>query len=173
VAALVFAGVIIFALLRTATGGSQPAAPGVAREDASRPVAPPFTVPTIDGSTFSLNQQQGKVVVMYFMAGWCTTCYPEAQAMAKLYPHYRDKGVEMVAMDAQPGEGPPQLDAFRKRAGNGSYVWAFDQNLQVAQAYGVTALEHTVVIDRQGRIAFHDKVSDSQQKLEQEITALL
>lgn len=172
-AVVVFAGVIGVVLLRSPGSGGQAAASSAAAADPSRPTAPSFSVPTIDGSTFSLNQQQGKVTVMYFMAGWCATCYPEAQALAKLYPQYRDKGLEVVAMDAQPGEGPPQLDAFRKRAGNGSYVWAFDQNLQVAQAYGVTALDHTIVIDRQGRIAFHDKVANSQQKLEQEITSVL
>ncbi|MBO7239836.1 MAG: redoxin domain-containing protein, partial [Bacteroidaceae bacterium] len=34
-------------------------------------VAPDFTLPMTDGSTFTLSEQRGKVVMLQFTAGWC------------------------------------------------------------------------------------------------------
>ena len=50
--------------------------------------SPYFSVKTAsfgDGSVFDLTEKKGNVVVMFFMAGWCVTCIPEARALAELH----------------------------------------------------------------------------------------
>ena len=40
--------------------------------------APDFTLPGIDGKTYKLNEQKGKVVVLEFIATWCPHCQNDA-----------------------------------------------------------------------------------------------
>ena len=40
-------------------------------------VAPDFTLQMTDGSTFTLSEQRGKVVMLQFTAGWCGVCRKE------------------------------------------------------------------------------------------------
>ena len=40
-------------------------------------IAPDFTLELTDGSTFTLSEQRGKVVMLQFTAGWCGVCRKE------------------------------------------------------------------------------------------------
>lgn len=128
---------------------------------AQRLAAPEFSVQTApfgDGSVFDLAHERGHVVVVYFMAGWCLTCIPEASALAKLQEQYGANGVRILALDVDRTEGDTQLAEFRARAGNGRYLWGFDRDLRIAQALNVRSLDSTIVVDRDGRIAYRDSV---------------
>jgi len=104
-----------------------------------------FTVPTLDNSTFTLSQQIGKPVILYFMAYWCPTCLPEASALGKLKAAYGDR-VRVVALDVDPSSKPTLLSDFRKTAGNPGYTFAFDTEDRVARQFGVQSLETTIII---------------------------
>lgn len=80
----------------TAQVGVQlPAAPeGVSVVDVGAGVgkaAPDFSVPTLDGKTFTLSEQRGKPTVIFFMAYWCGSCVPEGTALGQLIQAYGDK----------------------------------------------------------------------------------
>ena len=47
-------------------------------------VAPDFTLPMIDGSTFTLSEQRGKVVMLQFTASWCGICRGSHQVVPTL-----------------------------------------------------------------------------------------
>ncbi len=137
------------------------------------PLAPDFTVKTVSGSDFTLSEHRGKVVIFYAMAAWCPTCVPEAKALARIYREYRDKGVEVLVLDVWAGETEEQLLQFKKLAEDGDHFWAIDEENRWALAYGIRTLDTTVIVDRQGRIAYRDASSTPYQKLKKEVEFLL
>ncbi len=75
---------------------------------AQRRPAAPFRLATAsfaDGSVFDLTHERGNVVVLFFMAAWCTTCIPEARALNALYEEYGDRGLRILAIDIDPRAG--------------------------------------------------------------------
>lgn len=135
--------------------------------------APDFQVTSLDGRRFRLSDARGRVVAMYFAAAWCPTCVYEAQAWTALHQRYRDRGLEVVMVDVDSTEGVAQWDAFRQRTGGGSQLWVLDPGLQIASAYGVTSLETSIIIDRQGRVAFNHGATVSLDQLQREVESLL
>ncbi len=64
-------------------------------------IAPDFTLPTLDGGRFTLSEQRGKPVIVFFMAYWCGSCIPEATALGKLQQEYGGR-VSIVAVNIDP-----------------------------------------------------------------------
>ena len=142
-------------------GGQQIALPGQAAGQAGAAVgdlgpAPPFSIQTLAGGTFSLEPQQGPVVLS-FIAGWCESCLAEAEAGGRIVRAFGDKGVRVLAIDADPSDSRGQLDQFISVAGNPPVTFAMDRTSEVTIAYKVRALDTTVIIDRQGRIVYRDE----------------
>ncbi len=164
--------------------GEAPAAralsPAAARDfvfpPAQRRPAAPFRLATAsfaDGSVFDLTHERGNVVVLFFMAAWCTTCIPEARALNALYEEYGDRGLRILAIDIDPRDTEKQLARFRRLAGNGRHLWARDLAQNVIRTYGVRALDTTIVIDRTGKVAYTDAFPTGHERLQNVIEALL
>ena len=130
--------------------------------------APDFSVPTLDGGTFRLADQRGKPTVIFFMAYWCPTCVPEAQALAKLHQEYGDK-VAILALDIDPSSSPQQLKRFKEWAGNPDYTFGFDKDNVVLQKYKVRSLDATVIIDAEGKIVYQDAYPTPYERLKEEL----
>jgi peroxiredoxin len=64
---------------------------GSSGDSGAPPVAPGFSMKTIDGDTISLSDYQGKPVVLNFAASWCGPCEAEAPVLAKMYDKYKDQ----------------------------------------------------------------------------------
>lgn len=133
--------------------------------------APDFTVRTMGGGTFALTEH--KPTLMLFMASWCGSCIYEAQNLARVHQLYKDKGLSVVALNVQPGDTDAELGQFRQAAGNPDYVWAFDDNYSVAQAYNVRSLDTTVLIDQSGKIVYEDQYPTPLEPLLQAVMAVL
>src|SRR5207248_1602619 len=68
-------------------GGTGSATPTVVRVNGPAAttvgsVAPGFSVPTLSGAAFVAPTH--RPTLLYFMAGWCGTCIPEAEALGRL-----------------------------------------------------------------------------------------
>ncbi len=133
---------------------------------------PDFTVPALGGGEFNLAAHRGSPVVLYFMAYWCGSCLPEAKALGRVHERYRDR-VTIVALDVDPSSTPQLLQRFRSLAGDPGYVWAFDQANRVSIAYGVRALESTIITDSRGTIGYRDARSTPYKVLEREVRKAL
>lgn len=135
---------------------AKPTVTPVVVKSSDGPLAPDWSLGTLDGGQFRLTDHKGDVVVMYFMASWCGTCVPEAQALGELYQRYGEQGLTVVAINVEPEKKVSELSRFRQLANNAAYAWTFDTAFAVTQQYGVKALDTTIIIDRSGRIAYSD-----------------
>lgn len=181
------AGSVLVALLLVALGwfvwrsqrvtrDQAPVAESAAADDipgpGDGPPASDFTVPTLHGGTFTLSAQRGKPVILFIMAYWCGTCVPEAQALAELHQKYGHQ-VSIIALDVDPSSTPEALQQFREWVGEPDYVWAFDQDNRVVQAYQIRALDTTIIINQAGEIIYTDSYPTPFQTLEEQIKKLL
>ncbi len=155
---------MLFAVLSIAACGGS----GASGADATAP-----SIETLDGEEFDLAAKRGEVVALYFMAGWCGTCIPEAQSWSELYPAYKAEGLDLVIVSADPNDTPQTIEKFREAGGIGDLPWAIDETGEFTQALDVRALDSTVIIDREGKIAYRDAAPTERQTLEKELEEVL
>jgi hypothetical protein len=65
------------------------------------------------------------------------------------------------------------LTNFRRFVPGAAYHWALDRGQVVTQAFQVRSLDTTIIIDRQGRIAYRDGVPTPLQTLRQAVARVL
>jgi len=134
-------------------------------------VSPDFSVPTLDGKTFTLSEQRGKPAVVFFMAYWCGSCIPEATALGKLKQEYGDK-VSIAAVNIDPSATWETIEQFKQAAGNGALVWASDTDQKVTLAYQLRALDTTFILDGEGRVVYRDEIPTQYETLKAELEKL-
>lgn len=81
-----------------------------------------FQFPDLDGKPVSIDDPKfkDKVLVAIVTGTWCPNCHDEAQYLVKLYEQYRDRGLEIVALDFEEPEQQDDLarpKAFVKKYG--------------------------------------------------------
>ncbi len=120
------------------------------------PKAPAFTVTNIAGQTLSLKQslEQGKPLVVYFMASWCPMCARNWPAINQAYPDYKDK-VTILAVSIDPTDTATVLSNLAARKGLDFPL--VPGNPQLMLDFGVKSQATTIGIDKQGNIVYMKK----------------
>lgn len=130
--------------------------------------APDFTLETIDGGTFTLSDNFGKVIVIDLMAAWCYWCKPQ---MAELEAVLEDKGNEIVIVSVDVDKGETG-DDVRNTFGDYVEKWTFvldNYEQDVSGKYQVTGIPKIVIIDKEGNIYYSQSGLTSKAKLIEEI----
>lgn len=128
--------------------GIQPQEPPVA--------APSFTVMTIDGEEVSLNELEGRVVMIYFMGLGCSSCAANLPDHKRLWDsHGEDPRFAMLALNSWaaqgvPGETEEDMRAYRDEKGVG-WDLAIPES-ETLQAYGVRSTPTHFFIDHEGLV---------------------
>lgn len=161
---------LLFGLLALAIMSPWPA---VAEASNVGDVAPDFAVTTLDGTSFGLAERQGRVVVLMFTAPGCGGCIPELQALAQVHAEYAQRGVDILVLNVDPYTRAEDLLDFKDFVGGGDHAWAQDEGNVVTLAYGVRALETTVIVGRDGRVAYRDERTTSLDMYRAALTPLL
>ena len=122
----------------------------------TRPKTPDFILKDLEGNSFQLSSQNGKVVLIHFFATWCSVCQAETSALNKLKNDLREKGLVVVAITVD-YEDPSKVQDFVDTY-DVNYTVLLDtvvrpdQGLTVSMAYDINSVPVTFVVDRDGWI---------------------
>ncbi|MGI9862686.1 TlpA disulfide reductase family protein [Moorella naiadis] len=111
--------------------------------------APDFTLPALDGSQVSLASLKGQVVVLNFWATWCPYCVAEMDELDAAAGRLAPRGVKVLAVNIMQRETLEKINAFLGAKPH-NYMVLLDEGSNVADAYGVSGIPTTFIIDRQG-----------------------
>lgn len=132
--------------------------------------APDFTLTAIDGQIYQLQDLQGKIVILFGMAGWCGECLPEGQALSQIQSTYQGK-VQPIGVAFTKGDNNTLLEEY-KQTGKVTIPLAVDTD-NVGQKYNLTQLDTTYIINKQGVVVYKSEQSMSYQQLQQQLQTVL
>lgn len=141
--------------VQAATAGADPA----------RTRRPEFQLPDINGKTHTVNEWDGKALVVNFWATWCTPCRHEIPFFNKLQAKYAQQGVQFIGIAL---DDINAVKRFLKVVPIDYPVLIGDDDaIPIAKAYGNNegVLPYTVFIDKTGNI-----ISIAEGGLSEEIT---
>jgi len=147
---------------------------GLAEGDTARR-APDFALDDLGGRTVRLSDHAGKVILLNFWATWCVPCAAEMPHLQKLYEHYADRGLIVLAISMDGPESVADV-APRARQYRLSFPVLLDEETRVVGLYNPKrAAPFTVLIGRDGSVVSTREgyAPGDEAALEREIRSLL
>ena len=119
--------------------------------------APDFTSIDAEGNTVSLSafQPNQPVLLVFYRGKWCLFCVSHLDDIQNLFPTLKAQGVQLLAISPDPTVDSQELAAKF----NQPYVFVTDQDLAIANAYGVQrdeSIPHptVVLINKEGIVVW-------------------
>ncbi|MBK9164066.1 MAG: TlpA family protein disulfide reductase [Acidobacteria bacterium] len=110
------------------------------------------------GSSFTVEDRKGKVLLLNLWAIWCVPCKVEMPELVKLQDQYRDQGLQVIGLNVGNDDMQPEdFGRMKEFAGTMSLNYELvrisnettDEYARVAKFAGVPL---SVVVDREGRM---------------------
>ena len=134
---------------------------------------PDFRLPDLEGIVRSPDEWDGKVLVVNFWATWCPPCRKEIPAFMELQDQYGQRGLQFIGIAVD--ERDVVQDYADVMGINYPILFGELDAIEVGKAYGnrFGALPFTVVVNRQGKVAFTKQGELSRDEAEHIILSLL
>jgi thiol-disulfide isomerase/thioredoxin len=132
-----------------------------------------LSLPDPTGRPQPLSQWHGKVLVVNFWATWCAPCREEMPDLVRAQKEYGAKGLQIIGIAA---DNADKVQEFAKEIGLnypaliGGYA-AIDLSKDLGNS--LVALPFTLILDRQGKVAYTHLGPLKPDKLRDVITKLL
>lgn len=165
----IISGLIVVAVLFLAFAPDSLWSSGVAPPE-RRTAGGDFILQTLDGGSWSLGAQRGRVVLVNYWATWCAPCRAETPALVRLSNEYKAKGLEVVGITLDEG-GATTVRPFVAEYGI-PYPILLPTNAANLSMM-IEAVPTTVLYDRQGRVAMRYVGAASESVLRKDVEQLL
>jgi peroxiredoxin len=120
--------------------------------------APDFTVATLDGGTFNLSAQRGRVVLVNWFATWCPPCIEEMPYLEKeVWKPFKRDDFAMVSVARE--ETLQVVAPFVEKHGL-SWPVALDPDRLAYGKYAEAFIPRNYVIDRAGKVVYQSQGFD-------------
>ncbi len=114
--------------------------------------APAFSAPLLaGGGTASLQDYEGKPLVINFWASWCEPCKAEAPLLEEAHDAYEGQ-ISFLGVDVRDARSDAR--AFVAEYGVG-YPSVRDETRSIYRAYGLTGQPETFLVDSEGIVIDH------------------
>lgn len=111
--------------------------------------APNFVLTDMEGKEHKLSDYKGQGVFLNFWGTYCKPCEYEMPYMESQYQTYKDKGVEILAVNV--GESEYSVNEYAAKH-NLTFPIMIDKGREVENAYRVDILPVTFLIDKEGTV---------------------
>jgi len=122
--------------------------------EADQPV-PEFSFTTTAGEQYTMEELNGKVVLLNFFATWCPTCMDEMPALQnEVWKKYKDhEGFMLVSIGRE--QDMQKMNAFKSEKG---YGWPFapDTGRVIYSKFATKYIPRNVLVDTEGNIAYQN-----------------
>jgi peroxiredoxin len=136
----------------------------------NRQPAPLFTLTDLDGTTISLGDLTGKVVVLDFFATWCQPCLQEIPHLAQINENYDSSHVVVLSIGSS-SDSESDLRQFRDEY---QMNWAVARDTDGAlDKYNVRYIPTLVIVDQEGCIYYRNEGLTDASVLSSNIDVLL
>ncbi len=116
--------------------------------------APDFLFTDINDKPFRLSEQRGKVVVLFFWRLKCRECVESMPSLEALYRRLKDRGLEVVAVDADSIHSAELYDVMEfLKEHELTFRVLYDEDGFVSEAFMVIRVPAAFIIDKDGTIA--------------------
>jgi cytochrome c biogenesis protein CcmG, thiol:disulfide interchange protein DsbE len=117
------------------------------------PAAPDYATVTLAGDSVALDQLRGEVVLLNVWATWCAPCRIEIPELQALHEEHADRGLRVVGVTVDSRAAIRDVHDFIDEFGMTYDVWV-DHDHRVLNQFGAAGVPITVLIDREGRVAW-------------------
>ncbi len=115
---------------------------------------PDFEMTLADGTTTSMAELKGKVVMLQFTASWCVVCRKEMPHIEKeVWQAHKDKDIVVIGIDRDEPLETVQEFADKMKI---TYPLALDPNADIFGLFAdkKSGVTRNIVVDKKGNIAF-------------------
>jgi len=110
-----------------------------------------MTLPDLKGVPQSLGQWNGKIRVINYWATWCPPCVEEMPIFSRLQERFAAQGVQFVGIGMDETE---KMQAFVQKTPVSYPLLVGGTNPNGNPAFTLRGMPYTVVVDRDGKVAF-------------------
>lgn len=131
---------------------------------------PNFVYTGLDGKTWELATHKGSVLLVNFWATWCGPCKAELPDIVDLANQYKPKGLITVGVSMDEG-GKKVVEPFVKKVGIPYPILL--PKADDPLTHTIPSIPVTILVDKQGRIAYKFVGARSRAEFEPAIKSLL
>ncbi|MBN8656338.1 MAG: TlpA family protein disulfide reductase [Anaerolineae bacterium] len=132
--------------------------------------APELALETVKGTTETLEDYRGRVVLVNNWATWCPPCKAEMPSLQKFYQAHEVDGFAIIAVNA--GDSRIEVDQFAQSYGLTFSLW-LDPDGAAIQAFRNGSLPSSYVIDHDGIVRYAWTGEISYEMLEKYVAPLI
>ena len=127
--------------------------------------APDFSLPCIDGNTYSLEQLKGeKATLIIFLCNHCPYVVPKIKELRRIATDFKEKGLVVIGINPNESENHPE-DSFEKmkeyfERWDVDFFYLHDETQEVAKAYGAVCTPDPFLFNEEGKLVYHGRIDD-------------